>query len=219
LYNISKTCQVKNLNQIYTKYFGYPSKGYFVEVGAYDGELVSNTSCLSDHGWGGLYIEPIYDQYTKCLERHSHNTNIIVKNFSIGLIEGNVDIYDGGVLSCLDKKQVDRYSKIPWSNQIEFKKVICKQTRLDSLMLEVGVPNFFDLLIVDTEGSESEVFKTFDLIKWKPKMIIVELEDEHPSFSNDKEFIDQIKSLRADIASKGYFEIYKDYINTIFISQ
>lgn len=218
MYNISKTCQVKNLNQIYTQYFGYPSTGYFVEVGAYDGEFVSNTSCLADHGWGGLYIEPIYAQYIKCVERHYHNTNIIVKNLSIGLTEGDVAIYDGGALSCLDKKQVDRYSKIPWSHHVNFKKVICKQTRLDSLMLEIGVPQFFDLLIVDTEGSESEVFKTFDFIEWKPKMIIVELQDEHPSFNGDPEFIDQIKSLRNDIISKGYSEIYKDYINTVFIS-
>jgi hypothetical protein len=36
MYNISAECQVENLNEIYTKYFGYPSKGFFVEVGAYD---------------------------------------------------------------------------------------------------------------------------------------------------------------------------------------
>ena len=49
-------------------------------------------------------------------------------------------------------------------------------------------------------------------------MMIVELQDEHPSFNGDPEFIDQIKSLRNDIISKGYSEIYKDYINTVFIS-
>ena len=36
MYKVSKSCQINTLNDIYTKYFGYPSKGYFVEVGAYD---------------------------------------------------------------------------------------------------------------------------------------------------------------------------------------
>ena len=94
MYNISKDCQIKTLNEIYLNYFGYPSNGYFVEVGAYDGEFVSNTSCLSDHGWKGLYIEPIHDFYLKCLKRHDKN-DVIVANVAIGLEEKEIKIYKG----------------------------------------------------------------------------------------------------------------------------
>ena len=48
-YSLSKSCQIKNLSNIYEKLFG-PNKldGYFVEVGAYDGESFSNTSGLAE---------------------------------------------------------------------------------------------------------------------------------------------------------------------------
>ena len=64
---------------------------------------------------------------------------------------------------------------------------------------------------------EPEVFKTFELKEWNPKMIIVELEDEHPSFKKYESFVGGIKQLRQYIVDSGYCEIYKDHINTVFV--
>lgn len=216
MYNVSSTCQIENLSDIYQKYFGYPSKGYFVEVGAYDGEFVSNTSCLADHGWNGLYIEPIQENYDKCMERHVKN-DVIVANVAIGKDEGEAKIYYGDTLTTLDKDQVDKYNEIEWSQHIQFRETSCYQMRLDSLMEQTGVPKEFDVLVVDVEGKEYEVFQTFDLDVWKPKMMIIELEDEHPSFKKYDDLISKIKSLRNFILSKNYVEIFKDEINTIFV--
>jgi len=216
MYNISADCQVKTLNDIYTKYFGYPSTGFFVEVGAYDGEFVSNTSFLADMGWNGLYIEPIYDYYKKCLKRHEKN-NVTVANVAIGLEEGEVKIYRGETLSTLNAEQVNRYKEIDWSSHINFEETTCDQMRLDTLMKKLNVPKNFDILVVDVEGKESEIFQTFDLNEWCPKMLIVELEDEHPSFQNYPDLIEEIKCLRKFIKSKDYTEIYRDSVNTVFV--
>lgn len=218
MYNVSKTCQVNDLNSIYMKYFGYPSKGYFVEVGAYDGEFASNTSCLADHGWEGLYIEPIYEHYLKCMNRHDKN-NVTVANVAIGTEEGEKKIYYGDTLTTLDKEQVERYSEIDWTQHIKFRETICDQLRLDTLMEKLEVPKQFDILVVDVEGKESEVFRSFDLSEWRPKMLIVELEDEHPSFKQYDSLVNEIKLLRNFINNKGYTEIFKDHINTVFIRE
>lgn len=216
MYKLSKNCQIKDLDKIYEKYFGYPSKGYFVEVGAYDGDFVSNTSFLADIGWNGLYIEPIYEFYLKCLKRHGSN-DVTVANVAIGLEEGEKVIFKGETLSTLNEDQVNRYKEIDWAKHITFSQDSCDQMRLDTLMSKLKVPNNFDILVVDVEGKEAEVFKTFDLDEWKPKMLIVELEDDHESFQNYPNLIKEIKELRNFIKSKRYVEIYKDHINTIFI--
>lgn len=218
MYNLVSTCQIENLSQIYEEYFGYPSKGYFVEVGAYDGEFASNTSCLADHGWEGLYIEPIYDHYLKCLRRHDKN-NVTVANVAIGLEEGEKIIYYGDTLTTLDKEQVERYRQIDWAQHIKFSETVCDQMRLDTLMEKLEVPKEFDILVVDVEGKESEVFQTFDLDEWRPKMLIVELEDEHPSFQKYEILIDKLKNLRNFIKDNGYIEIFKDHINTVFVRE
>jgi FkbM family methyltransferase len=216
MYDTVETCQIENLSEIYEQYFGYPSKGYFVEVGAYDGEFASNTSCLADHGWEGLYIEPIYDHYLKCMKRHDKN-NVTVANVAIGLEEGEKTIYYGDTLTTLDEDQVNRYSEIDWARHIKFSETVCDQMRLDTLMEKIEVPKEFDVLVVDVEGKESEVFQTFDLSEWNPKMLIVELEDEHPSFQKYETLINDIKNLREYISDKGYVEIFKDHINTVFV--
>ena len=84
-------------------------------------------------------------------------------------------------------------------------------------MEKIEVPKEFDVLVVDVEGKEAEVFETFELDEWKPKMLIIELEDEHPSFQKYEDLVNRIKDLRQYILDKGYTEIFKDHINTVFV--
>lgn len=216
MYKIPSNCQVDNLNELYIEYFGYPSEGYFVEVGAYDGELFSNTACLADIGWKGLYIEPIYDHYLKCLKRHDRN-DVTVANVAIGLDEGEKIIYRGDLLTTLDKDQLKRYSEIEWSKNYNFVEETCDQLRLDTLMEKIEVPKNFDILVVDVEGKESEVFETFDLLDWKPKMMIIELEDDHESFQIYPDYVNIIRRLRNQIIDSGYKEVSKNRWNTVFV--
>jgi hypothetical protein len=55
-YTLSATCQIQNLSWIYEMFFAHKKDGTFVEVGAFDGDYASNTSCLADMGWRGHYI-------------------------------------------------------------------------------------------------------------------------------------------------------------------
>ncbi len=216
MYNVSPTCQIKDLDKIYYKYFGEISKGFFVEVGAFYGESVSNTSCLADCGWKGIYIEPVLDHYVKCLDRHKNN-DVIVSNLSIGLEEGEQEIYCSGIISTLDEHLTKKYKEIEVFHNPTFTKSKCYQMRFDKFLNRHNVPKNFDILVVDVEGKETEVFQSFDLSIWKPKMLIIELEDEHPEFQKYPDIIQKCKTLREYIHSKNYTEIYKDHINTVFI--
>lgn len=216
-YQLPHDCQIPNLDKIYYKYFGEISTGFFVEVGAFDGESVSNTSFLADSGWKGIYIEPILDYYIQCSNRHQKN-NVIVSNLSIGLDEGEQEIYCSGIVSTLDKKQSEIISQMEIFNYPSFNKTKCYQMRFDSFLKKYNVPKNFDLLVVDVEGKEDEVFHSFNLSEWIPKMMIVELEDNHQEFKkNYPDLVKKSKEVRTHILSSGYSQIYTDHINTIFI--
>jgi FkbM family methyltransferase len=217
-YQVSASCQIKNLGKIYHEIFGYPSKGLFVEVGAYDGESYSNTSCLADHGWQGIYIEPIAEYALKCKDRHAKNKVAIV-NAAIGRERKAIDIFKGEALSTLDSEMVSRYGEITWSKHVDFKQTTCQQIRLEDLLKYFRISPGFDLLVVDVEGKETEVFSSFDLSYWLPKVLIVEIEDDHTSFQPYQDFVEDKKNLRRFIHSNGYIEIYRDPINTLFLRQ
>lgn len=216
MYKLSETCQIKDLDKIYTNYFGlFSNHRTFVEIGAFDGESVSNTSCLADSGWRGFYVEPIQENYIKCLGRHKNN-NVIVANLSIGIEEGVQKIYGNGILSSLDKDHAEL--GITKFNYPNYSESICYQLRMDTFLKRYNVPHNFDLLIVDVEGKEHEVFYSFNLNEWKPKMLIVELVDNHSYFTDNSSIVTKVKLLRHHIEKYNYSEIYKDDINTIFIS-
>ena len=220
-YNVSQTCQVQGLDEILTKYFGFPSEGFFVEVGAFDGESFSNTSCLADHGWGGIYVEPVEEHYDACLRRHEKNEEIAVVQCAVGSVDKVIDLYVGGPLTTSDPEQVKRYSEIDWAQLIPFsKRGEIEQVTLDSLLDYFDIePGQIDLLTVDVEGREADVFEGFDLGEWLPKMMIVELEDEHESFQKYPDHVAVHRTLREKIHAAGYVEIYKDHINTIFVQE
>jgi FkbM family methyltransferase len=216
MYKLSETCQIKDLDKLYTKYFGlFSNHRTFVEIGAFDGESVSNTSCLADSGWRGFYVEPIQENYIKCLDRHKNN-NVIVANLSIGMEEGVQKIYGNGILSSLDKEHADL--GIAKFNYPDYSESICYQLKMNTFLKRYNVPHGFDLLIVDVEGKEHEVFYSFNLNEWKPKMLIVELVDNHLYFTDNSSIVTRVKLLRHYIENCNYTEIYKDDINTIFIS-
>ena len=152
------------------------------------------------------------------MKRHDKN-DVTVANVAIGLEEGETTIYYGDTLTTLDKDQVQRYSEMDVFQHISFSTTVCDQMRLDTLMEKIEVPKQFDVLVVDVEGKEAEVFETFELDEWKPKMLIIELEDDHPSFQKYEDLVNRIKDLRQYILDKGYIEIFKDHINTVFVRE
>lgn len=216
-YKLSPSCQIPNLANMYQVLFKNKLDGVFVEVGGYDGESFSNTSGLADAGWQGLYIEPVPFFAEQCGNRH-YNNNVMVAQRAIGPSAGRVTLHVGGTLTTLKEGHVQAYEEIDWAKgHHRGQKIQVKVDRLDSILKKACINPGFDLLVVDVEGSEPEVFESFDLDVWAPKVMIVELEDEHHSFQEYEDIIEPIKKLRKKILDSGYKEFFRDEINTMFV--
>ena len=69
------------------------------------------------------------------------------------------------------------------------------------------------------EGFELNVLLSLDFKLFKPKLIIIELEEEHDSFKyreDCKKLLENIKLCRNILNTVGYKLIYKDKINSIY---
>jgi len=209
-YEIPLTCQVKGLNEIYLRYFGYKKNGLFVDVGAYDGIQHSNTWGLAQAGWSGICYEPVPEAYAQCIKNHEKH-RVINDNHCIGNFAGTVELTLAGTLSTYNQDQINSEY---WSQEYENRKIITtKIVTLDKSLEGYRFPPSFDVLSLDTEGSESDVLKAFDISYWRPKLAIVEAQELHPSeglrlqapFINDFFFL------------AGYTKIYCDEINNIYL--
>jgi len=170
-YPMSSTCQFKNINEFYNKYFGEKKDGVFVEVGAHDGYSFSLTWGLAEAGWKGIYFEPVKELYERCVKRHEKNS-VKVLNLAIGNKIGKTKLYLGANPT-INEETVERS---PW----DFKYDPTNFIEVDVSTLDVELDKqaeFFDsidLLVIDVEGGELEVLEGFDIFGFLPKMIIIE---------------------------------------------
>jgi FkbM family methyltransferase len=221
-YTVDKECQVENLPAIYKHVFGVRNTGYFVEVGAMDGQSHSNTCGLADMGWNGLYIEATADYARKCYDRHRKNKVQVLRR-AISDHTGTLRLHRANALTTADALTEDAYAAMDWSRgslHHEYEDVPC--TTLDQTLVEFKAPTGFDLLVIDVEGHEQQVLDGFSIDVWRPKMIIIEIQDEHPEFlalPNAAEFVARSKRLRTIIEAAGYSLLYKNMINSVYVRQ
>lgn len=217
-YKASPTCQVPNIGWKWEAIFGQMTHGFFVEVGAYDGESYSNTSCLADVGWSGLYIEPITEFADRCALRHRKNSRVQVVNCAASDEVENIRIFLGDVFTTVVDAQVADYEKISGANGLhrgEMREV--PAAPLDVILDRNNVAPRFDLLVIDVEGAEEKVMRGFTLDRWLPKAILIELEDEHPDFHKNSRIVQCVTRVRTLIENAGYRLYFKDHINSLYV--
>lgn len=171
-----------------------PANRFFVDVGAFDPHFLSNSRRLIRKGWGGIVIEPSpgpAERQMRCAP-----PNVEVVQCAVGAGPGTVTLYEtqwpgmpaGGAIACVKEQQVSRGLWrlhpsvkpsfvmpvathdapifLPEPTPVE---VECRT--LDSIL---GNCPHIDVMFVDIELSESNMFAGFSLEAYLPTLIIIE---------------------------------------------
>jgi FkbM family methyltransferase len=206
-YKVAPQCQIVGLNELYAEYFG-ENLGTFVEVGAYDGLNFSNTWGLAEAGWKGVYVEPVPEHVALCRKNHENN-NVEVLSCACGAEAGSVTIHVAGPLSTYDETYLNSET---WHREYAAGRLIkVPLVPLDDILQGLKIKNNFEVLVIDTEGSELEVLKGVSLWHWQPQMIIIEAH-EHSPFKELSTLVPAIEEYLKD-----YVKIYSDEINNIYV--
>lgn len=134
-----------------------PDCGFFVEVGVGDGTTISNSLWLEQRGWDGLLIEP--DTRNHDAIRSTRKARLVP--LAVGGHARPFVLADNPELSgFLRKKNEGMVLTVTVS-------------RLDEI-LDAEQVEHVDIISIDTEGTEVEVWDTLDLKRWRPKVAIIE---------------------------------------------
>jgi hypothetical protein len=87
------------------------------------------------------------------------------------------------------------------------------------MLLAHNVPSHFDILVVDTEGFEGQVFQGFALEAWLPRLAIVELGDDSSKVRQIESVAADIDTIKTRFDNAGYHVAFADETNTIFVRQ
>ncbi len=211
-YSPGKDCQIMNLSEIYLRVFGEKLDGIFIEIGAYDGDTVSNTAFLADMGWTGYYFEPIQEYAVYCQMRHIKN-KVKVITTAVSDSNENIKLSIGGALTSARQDHVEMFNQLDYSkdhhNQ-EIREVYCLEINRALNMLSLTT---CDLAVVDVEGLEPLIMNQWDFSILQPKMLIIETRDSDQRYP---EIIrSEYRNMLKNLIIRGYSIINDDGENII----
>ena len=159
------------------QYFDNKRNGIFLDIGANDPIAPESQSWhLEDKlDWSGVLVEPNPLFIDKCKK---YRPNSISFNCAIvgDETEDQVVLY----IPLLDGKEMDVHAGIGKNiddfNYKKHREISVPGRTLNSILQETGIENV-DLLSIDVEGAELDVLLGFDIMKYPPKLIL--LEDKH----------------------------------------
>lgn len=156
---------------VYENYFLNKNKGFFVDLGSYDGIEKNNTLFFEKIGWDGICIEGNPDIYNKLLRnRKVKCVNELVWKDSLSKMEYIADVEMGNGIIHKDtryREDREKYKKNKIYN-INTKSLI-------DIFIENNVPKEIDFISIDIEGSEENVINDELLSLYKFKVISIEI--------------------------------------------
>ena len=215
-YQSQPSCQIPYLNFIIELFLGTRSDGIYVEVGAFDGLFASNTWGLAVRGWKGYLVEPVPALAEACRANYRDFKNVSVCQHAIaGPGQSSITLSLAGTLTTASIEQATEYASVPWAlDSLTGEVIDVPALDLDTFLESRGVQPDFDILVVDVEGFESTVFQGFDIARWRPRMMIVELADVHPDLTASAR---KDALLGKSLVQAGFTVVFKDSINTVLV--
>lgn len=185
-----------------------PERGVFVDVGAGHPISLSNSYFFERNGWTGVCIDADPAQY-ELLKKERAN----VEWAAISSEEGEVEFFQAHsptYSSTIRREEYKGLIKIPFKSAARKSTIRVPSCRLEPILekYEIGV---IDLLSIDVEGTELEVWKALDYEKHKPRVVIIEyytfgLSDDH-------------KEIRDSFSDLPYELVHTTCTNFIFLNR
>lgn len=177
----------------------FKKNGYFVDFGAADGVVLSNSYLLEkEYEWSGIVCEPNKTFHENILKTRNCTIDFRCVYQKSGHKIKFLDVINSPELSSLEEYAYsgDEFSEVRRNNNSYYVESIS----LNDLLKEHNAPVNIDYINIDTEGSEYDILKYFDFSKYNVHMFTIEHNWMPPR--------EKIYSL---LTSNGYQRVHEHY--------
>jgi FkbM family methyltransferase len=176
--------------------------GTFIDIGMSHPITYNNTFLLEVAGWEGICIEPNenYCNMSKGIRKNVYNFacgNINKDDEDFTIV--NISFGEEGAVSSLkvDPRLMESHKHL--INHVKKAKV--KVRTLDFILQDSEIKDleYIDVVSIDTENTELDVLKGFDILRWKPRLMIIENNFNEPHIEEYLKCFNYVKVKRYQV--------------------
>ncbi len=173
--------------------------GYYVDVGAADGERISNTKLFDEMGWKGICIDPA--------AAHMEKRTCQVFRQPVYRASGVRVLFNaigdlGGIIGPSDAGGSPGAAARP-------KTVELVTATLDEILAKAGAPSYIDYISLDIEGAEYDALLGLSLERYEVGAFTI----EH-NFESEKR-----EAIRRLLESKGYVRVQSWVVDDFYVNR
>lgn len=190
-------------------FHGYRS-GYFLDIGAADGIVDSNTRALALMAWRGTLVEPVDEEFRRLKLAYSGYPGITLINAAVSETDGHIKMWvadqsGNARYGAADNRHTllgtvkENAMRHPHRNAVYDVQDV-HSMRPSTLVMQL--PEQIDFLSVDAEGMDGWIISELLDLGMRPRLIMCE---------NDKT---TVKDFTSSLVARGYQELYRTTANS-----
>lgn len=185
------------------RFFSDTPKGYFVDIGAFNGVTFSNTRLLWERGWSGMLIEPDPDTFKQLQKAYAPDITgtdrVTLLNCAISVEDGTARFAQSTEAGKTGIHSMNQSFVATWPAGTA-RWIDVPMKKLASLSL----PSVIDLLSVDAEGMDGTIISSMPETM-RPRLVVCEVDKEGVRCQVDRE-----------LERRGYEFRWGTYLNSIY---
>ena len=198
------------LLRVFYKHLNY--KGFYVDIGAFNPKILSNTYWYYERGWHGINIDANPASITLFNKKRKRDINILS---GVSDTNGEMNYYYWGEGSAMNTFSEEFYKK--WSaDGLKLKEIKKVQMQPINAILDKYVPEGqpIDFVTLDVEGFEMKILTTYNFEKYAPEYFLIEDHDFANAYTDFMTFSES--PLYKFMSQKGYIVIAKTLLTIVF---